>query len=75
MKARTIMASNPEVLVPGDSVSHAASVMKKMVIGALPVVEDRTSMRLVGIVALADRRRRPRTTRSGSSACTRSRTS
>ena len=54
MKARDIMASNPEVLVPEDSVSHAASVMKRMDIGALPVVEDRTSMRLVGIVTDRD---------------------
>ena len=54
MKARNVMTSNPEVLVPEDSVGHAASVMKRMDIGALPVVEDRAGMRLVGVVALAD---------------------
>lgn len=54
MKARDIMASDPEALLPEDSVGHAASVMKRMEIGALPVVEDRTSMRLVGILTDRD---------------------
>lgn len=54
MKARDIMASNPEALVPEDTVSHAARVMRKMDIGALPVVEDRTGMRLVGLLTDRD---------------------
>lgn len=54
MKARDLMASNPEVLVPEDSVGHAASVMKNMGIGALPVVEDRSGMRLTGILTDRD---------------------
>jgi len=54
MKARDIMASNPQALLPEETVSHAASVMKKMDIGALPVVENRTTMRLVGILTDRD---------------------
>lgn len=54
MKARDIMASNPEALVPEDTASHAARIMRKMDIGALPVVEDRTGMRLVGILTDRD---------------------
>jgi len=54
MKARDIMASNPEALLPDEGVGHAASVMEKMDIGALPVVEGRTTMRLLGIVTDRD---------------------
>lgn len=54
MKARDIMTSNPEALLPEEPVSHAASVMEKMDIGAVPVVDDRTSMRLAGILTDRD---------------------
>lgn len=54
MKARDIMASNPEAILPETTVRRAASVMEEMDIGALPVVEDRTGMRLLGIVTDRD---------------------
>lgn len=54
MKARDIMTSAPEVLVPGDTVSRAAGMMDEMNVGALPVVEDRSGMRLLGIVTDRD---------------------
>jgi CBS domain-containing protein len=54
MKARQIMTSNPEVLFPDDPISHAGEVMRTLDVGAMPVVEDRESMRLVGIVTDRD---------------------
>lgn len=54
MKAREIMTSRPEVAVPDDPVSRASEVMRTLDVGALPVVGDRTDMRLVGIVTDRD---------------------
>lgn len=54
MKARDIMASHPEAILPDASVSRAAKMMTEMDIGALPVVDDRTTMRLLGIVTDRD---------------------
>jgi CBS domain-containing protein len=54
MKAREIMTSAPEVLLPDDTVGEAAGTMARMNVGALPVVEDRSGMRLVGVVTDRD---------------------
>lgn len=54
MKAREIMTFKPETVVPGDAVSRASEVMKTLDVGALPVVADRSEMRLVGIVTDRD---------------------
>jgi len=54
MKARDVMFSSPEVLTPDEHVSHAARRMKELDVGALPVVADRTGMRLIGIVTDRD---------------------
>ena len=54
MKAREIMTSKPEVVLPDDTVAGAARVMRELDVGAMPVVADRESMRLVGIVTDRD---------------------
>lgn len=54
MKSREIMTFHPEALLPDETVGDAARVMRELDVGAMPVVQDRESMRLVGIVALAD---------------------
>lgn len=54
MKARDIMTSHPEALTPDEPISGAARVMRELNIGAVPVVEDRSSMYLVGILTDRD---------------------
>lgn len=54
MKARELMTSNPEVVTPEDTTSHASSIMKRLDVGAMPVVEDTSRMRLVGILTDRD---------------------
>lgn len=54
MKAREIMTSNPRALTPDETVRHAADMMARMDVGALPVVKDRSNMRLMGIVTDRD---------------------
>ncbi|MEN8145714.1 MAG: CBS domain-containing protein [Gemmatimonadota bacterium] len=54
MKARDIMFSSPEVLTPDDTLSAAAKMMNDLDVGALPIVGDKSGMRLVGIVTDRD---------------------
>lgn len=54
MKARDIMTSNLECVTRGDSLQEAARRMRDSDVGALPVVEDRQSMRLVGVITDRD---------------------
>lgn len=54
MKARDIMTSNPEVVTPNMAVSRVAALMKHLDVGAIPVVVDRASRRLAGIVTDRD---------------------
>jgi CBS domain-containing protein len=54
MKAREIMTSNPETVTPDVPVSRVAELMKRLDVGAIPVVADRASRRLVGIVTDRD---------------------
>jgi len=54
MKARDIMTSHPDVITTEDSISTAARRMRELDVGALPVVENPESMRLVGIVTDRD---------------------
>jgi CBS domain-containing protein len=54
MKAREIMSSNLECVTRQDSLSRAAQIMKQADIGAVPVVEDETSMRLIGVITDRD---------------------
>jgi CBS domain-containing protein len=54
VKASDIMTSNPEVVTPVESVVHAAEVMRDCEIGFVPVVSDRDSMRLLGVITDRD---------------------
>lgn len=53
-RARDLMTANPSVVTPDDATTDAAAVMRDRDIGALPVVRDRASMQLVGIITDRD---------------------
>ena len=54
MKARDIMTEYPQAVTPSDPLSHAAALMRDSDVGFLPVVDDRTSRRLVGVITDRD---------------------
>lgn len=54
MKAREIMTSKVECVTRQDSLSRAAQIMRDSDVGAVPVVEDNNSMRLVGMITDRD---------------------
>ena len=54
MKARDIMTDYPQAVTPSDRLSHAAALMRDGDVGFLPVVDDRTSRRLVGVITDRD---------------------
>lgn len=54
MKARDIMTPDPEVVTPDDPISLAAQIMRDVDTGIVPVVDDRSSMRLKGVITDRD---------------------
>ncbi len=54
MKARDVMTPNPDVVTPDEPVTRAAEVMRDRNVGIVPVVEDRSSMRLCGVITDRD---------------------
>ena len=54
MKARELMTKDPEVLTPDEPVSRAAQLMRDKNVGVVPIVEDRSSMRLRGLLTDRD---------------------
>ena len=54
MKARDIMTSDPEVITPQESVVTAAEIMRDREIGFVPVVDDRETMQLLGVITDRD---------------------
>ncbi len=54
MKARDVMTRDPEVLTPDEPVSRAAQVMRDLNVGIVPVVEDKSSMKLRGVITDRD---------------------
>jgi CBS domain-containing protein len=54
MRAREIMTPHPVVVTPDEPLAHAAAIMRERNIGSLPVVNDRTRMRLEGILTDRD---------------------
>ena len=54
MKAREIMTSKVECVTRTDSLTRAAQIMRDSDVGAVPVVEDSNSMRLVGMITDRD---------------------
>ena len=53
-KVREIMTSDPVCCTPQDSVTEAAQLMKREDVGSVPVVKDRKTKKLVGIVTDRD---------------------
>ncbi len=54
MKARDLMTPNPDVVTPDEPVTRAAQMMRDRDIGIVPVVEDRTTMKLRGVITDRD---------------------
>jgi CBS domain-containing protein len=54
MRARDLMTPNPECVTREDSLERAAEIMRDADIGAVPVVDDRDSMRLIGMITDRD---------------------
>lgn len=54
MKVRELMTRDPACCTPADSAHRAATVMRRLDIGALPVVDDEHHRRLLGIVTDRD---------------------
>jgi CBS domain-containing protein len=54
MKARDIMTEYAQAVLPTDALSHAAALMRDSNIGFLPVVEDRESNHLIGVITDRD---------------------
>src|SRR2546428_13828227 len=49
-----IMTKNPEFCLPGDPVFKAAQLMKSEDVGPIPIVEDKQTKKLAGIVTDRD---------------------
>ena len=54
MKARDIMTEYAQAVLPTDPISHAAALMRDSNIGFLPVVDDRESKHLIGVITDRD---------------------
>ncbi|HEX7941673.1 MAG TPA: CBS domain-containing protein [Gemmatimonadaceae bacterium] len=54
MKAQDIMTANPGIVTPDDATSTAAGLMRDLDVGAIPVVDGRGTMRLVGMITDRD---------------------
>lgn len=54
MKAREVMTEYPQAVTPTDPLSHAAALMRDGDVGFIPVVEDRETRRLVGVITDRD---------------------
>lgn len=54
MKARDLMTPNPEVITPDEPTYRAAELMRDLDVGFIPVVDDPTNRRLVGVITDRD---------------------
>jgi CBS domain-containing protein len=53
-KCSEVMTKDPAVCMPGDLVTDVARVMKKEDVGPIPIVEDKETRKLVGMVTDRD---------------------
>ena len=53
-KCNEVMTKNPVCCLPGDMVEKVAKSMKRKNIGSIPVIKDKKSQKLVGIVTDRD---------------------
>jgi CBS domain-containing protein len=54
MKAGELMSAQPACCTPSDTVQDAAGLMRECDCGCIPVVEDKESNRLVGVITDRD---------------------
>jgi CBS domain-containing protein len=54
VKARELMSAQPACCTPEDSIRQAASLMRESDCGCIPVVENTSSNRLVGVITDRD---------------------
>jgi CBS domain-containing protein len=54
MKCKEIMTKDPTCCLPGDTVDQAAQLMKDEDVGAVPVVADQQTKRLLGMITDRD---------------------
>lgn len=53
-KCSDVMTRDPICCEPGESIPHAAQIMKQEDVGSVPVVDSQSSKRLVGIITDRD---------------------
>lgn len=54
MKAREVMTPEPETVTPSDLIQRAAEIMRDRDVGFVPIVSDRKSMKLEGVITDRD---------------------
>ncbi|HVX41775.1 MAG TPA: CBS domain-containing protein [Gemmatimonadaceae bacterium] len=54
MLARELMTFSPVAAYPEDSISHVARLMRDWDVGIVPVIDDPTTKRLVGVITDRD---------------------
>lgn len=54
MKAEDLMTPTPTVITADESISKTAGVMRNLDVGMLPVVDDLTSRKLIGVITDRD---------------------
>jgi CBS domain-containing protein len=54
MQARDLMTPNPQVVTANEPISRAARIMRDQNVGCVPVVDDRSRMRLSGVITDRD---------------------
>jgi CBS domain-containing protein len=54
MKAREIMTATPDAVTPSDLIQKAAEIMRDHDVGFVPIVDDRKSMKLAGVITDRD---------------------
>lgn len=54
VRARDLMTEDPEVVTPSSTLAEAAAKMRDLDVGIIPVVDDRTTMSLRGVITDRD---------------------
>jgi CBS domain-containing protein len=54
MKVREAMTPNPVCCIPTDTIQRAAQILRDEDVGALPVVADQQSLKLIGMITDRD---------------------
>ena len=54
MKARDLMTADPEVLTPDARLSEAGKLMRETDVGMIPIVSDRSEMKVKGVITDRD---------------------